>query len=788
MGELEANRENNRSQEDVHENWNRGLEVDVVGEEITIKGRIQEVEKLAAKICQDKIELNEDIEKRKCDRSSGLFRLEDLNEKGLKSRLAVEREKMNILQLFLLRLTNKAPQGKPEKPFMPREKISKHKMNFRMVHGTNSLADEKQLVKEMNMRRKEDTAGSFSPLGRDYYYYIPPPLVTTYYLRHLSAVQYLRNQRSIMHHRLRQIQELQWQGDRPGIVFERQWDEAIAEERASANPNAAANAIATARIWDSLSSKKALQEQIKVTGEKIEELTKSLTAVRPKVRKVERELKAIERDMEILEKKLPLIDQRKDEAYQCLLKLKNQQRSNTANPPKKTSDIAKQPLLVVCASRSVELKWKSARPGMLFEMQWDEATANEAGANTNAAANAKRIICDSFSSKKALKEQIKVSYTILTDQIEQVTGEKIEELTKSLSGVRPKVRKVERELKAIERDIKCLEQSTMEELEAKRDNNSLQEDLHDNWNRGLEVDAADDEKTDLKGRIHEVEKLAEKISQDRLELDEDIVKRTCDRACTLSRLESLKDREMGLGSLLSAAREKMNILQLFLLHSAEKAYQGKPMKPFLSADEIAKHKMNFRMGHGTNSLAEEKQLLKQMNVRQKEGVDSFSSLEGHCYTPPYVDTWHLPLDEFYYVKNQRSIVRNRLRHIQELKWKSARPGILFQRQWDEPNGYVGDNANAAANAIANPKRRIWDSLSLKKALQEQIKVSGQKVDEVTKSLLAVRPKIKKVERELKAIERDIECLKKNLTLMDHRKDEALPAFGNQEINRDFSGG
>lgn len=63
----------------------------------------------------------------------------------------------------------------------------------------------------------------------------------------------------------------------------------------------------------------------------------------------------------------------------------------------------------------------------------------------------------------------------------------------------------------------------------------------------------------------------------------------CDRACTLSRLESLKDREMGLGSLLSAAREKMNILKLFLLHFAEKAYQGKPMKPFLPAEEIAKH-------------------------------------------------------------------------------------------------------------------------------------------------------------------------------------------------------
>lgn len=48
-------------------------------------------------------------------------------------------------------------------------------------------------------------------------------------------------------------------------------------------------------------------------------------------------------------------------------------------------------------------------------------------------------------------------------------------------------------------------------------------------------------------------------------------------------------------------------------------------------------KLNFRMGHGTKSLAKEKQLLKQINVSQKEGVSLFSSLEEEYHMlPEYV--------------------------------------------------------------------------------------------------------------------------------------------------------
>ncbi|XP_050159034.1 uncharacterized protein LOC126632627 [Malus sylvestris] len=119
------------------------------------------------------------------------------------------------------------------------------------------------------------------------------------------------------------------------------------------------------------------------------------------------------------------------------------------------------------------------------------------------------------------------------------------------------------------------------------------ENLYENRNQCSQVDGlindAADEEPNLKGRIQEAEKLAAKISQEKLELIEDIAQRTCDRSCALSELKNLNDIEMGLGSSLSSERDIINILQLFLLRCAKKAHQGKSMKPVLPREEIAKH-------------------------------------------------------------------------------------------------------------------------------------------------------------------------------------------------------
>ncbi|CAL8100853.1 unnamed protein product [Prunus armeniaca] len=297
-------------------------------------------------------------------------------------------------------------------------------------------------------------------------------------------------------------------------------------------------------------------------------------------------------------------------------------------------------------------------------------------------------------------------------------------------------------------------------LESAGDNNRLQEVS------GLIKDAADEE-LNLKARIEGAEKLLAKTRQDKLELTEGIAQRVCDRSSTLlPRLKNLNWHETELGYFLARERKKMNILQLFLLGFANKAHQGKPIKPCLPGEEIAKHKLNFRMGHGTNSLAEEKQLLKQIivspkeiNVSPKEGVGSFSSLENEYYVLSESSWW---LIQRLYHTTQRKIVQYHLRQIHQLKWRRESLAVLLLRQWDE---LIAD-ANAAA------KGKSWDILGSKKSLLEQIKKTGKEIDGLTELLLAVRQKIKQVEKELKVIEKDMESLQQKLQSMDQRKGEA----------------
>ncbi|CAB4296636.1 unnamed protein product [Prunus armeniaca] len=301
-------------------------------------------------------------------------------------------------------------------------------------------------------------------------------------------------------------------------------------------------------------------------------------------------------------------------------------------------------------------------------------------------------------------------------------------------------------------------------FESAGDNNRLQEVS------GLIKDAADEE-LNLKARIEGAEKLLAKTRQDKLELTEGIAQRVCDRSSTLlPRLKNLNWHETELGYFLARERKKMNILQLFLLGFANKAHQGKPIKPCLPGEEIAKHKLNFRMGHGTNSLAEEKQLLKQIivspkeiNVSPKEGVGSFSSLENEYYVLSESSWW---LIQRLYHTTQRKIVQYHLRQIHQLKWRRESLAVLLLRQWDE----LIANANADANAAA--KGKIWDFLGSKKSLLEQIKKTGKEIDGLTELLLAVRQKIKQVEKELKVIEKDMESLQQKLQSMDQRKGEA----------------
>ncbi|KAM1118644.1 hypothetical protein ACFX13_043632 [Malus domestica] len=298
-------------------------------------------------------------------------------------------------------------------------------------------------------------------------------------------------------------------------------------------------------------------------------------------------------------------------------------------------------------------------------------------------------------------------------------------------------------------------------LESEGDDIHLQESLYENRNQCPEGD----EEPNLKARIEEAEKLVANTSRDILELIRNISRRKYDLYCACSLLDYYRNRhKAGIRDCLNLEREKMNILQLFLLRCANKSHPG------LSVEGIAKHKLSFRMVHGTNNLAEEKRLLKEINVSQEVSAGSLSSLENDYHMLPE-NTWWSD-HQSRYVLNQRKIVHYRLRQIQELKCQIAsRTAILLQRKWDGAISNAKANANVAAAAIF--KGKIWDALRSKKPLREQIRETGTEIDELKKLLFApVRPEIKWVEKELKVIEEDIECLLKKLPLMDQREREA----------------
>ncbi|KAM1224011.1 hypothetical protein ACFX2G_043930 [Malus domestica] len=306
-------------------------------------------------------------------------------------------------------------------------------------------------------------------------------------------------------------------------------------------------------------------------------------------------------------------------------------------------------------------------------------------------------------------------------------------------------------------------------LESEGDDIHLQESLYENRNQCPEGD----EEPNLKARIEEAEKLVANTSRDILELIRNISRRKYDLYCACSLLDYYRNRhKAGIRDCLNLEREKMNILQLFLLRCANKSHPG------LSVEGIAKHKLSFRMVHGTNNLAEEKQLLKEINVSQEVSAGSLSSLENDYHMLPE-NTWWSD-HQSRYVLNQRKIVHYRLRQIQELKCQIAsRTAILLQRKWDGAISNAKANANVAAAAIF--KGKIWDALRSKKSLREQIRETGTEIDELKKLLFApVRPEIKWVEKELKVIEEDIECLLKKLPLMDQREREA---YGLQKLRK-----
>lgn len=307
----------------------------------------------------------------------------------------------------------------------------------------------------------------------------------------------------------------------------------------------------------------------------------------------------------------------------------------------------------------------------------------------------------------------------------------------------------------------------------------------------------EDLEASLKARIEEAENLIATMGQDKLRLTETLEQKMFDQRCLLSRLVCLNSDKEGLIHSVINEQKKMDALQLFLrkLGFTDNAYQKKPIQSYLSAQEMSKHNLHFRMVHGSKSLAKEKQVLKEFKV--KEEKDCFASfwsqweedlvfLSENTGTSIYRryqnGTVHIDLHtlkQTWWLQHQMPFLiskgdtKDREGEIRELEWRIERCGVVLQKKADKTP--ISNNRTANANPTI-VKGKAWTTFSSKKALQEQVKLAGKKIEQSRKTqlTLGLGPKIGQAERELVALEKDIGSLMKQLPGIDKRKDDYEP--------------
>ncbi|KAK9946251.1 hypothetical protein M0R45_011725 [Rubus argutus] len=345
----------------------------------------------------------------------------------------------------------------------------------------------------------------------------------------------------------------------------------------------------------------------------------------------------------------------------------------------------------------------------------------------------------------------------------------------------------------------------------------------------------EDLEASLKARIEEAENLIATMGQDKLRITETLEQKMFDQRCLLSRLVCLNSDKEGLIHSVINEKKKMDALQLFLrklgftdrlIHSVineqkkmdalqlflrklgftDNAYQKKPIQSYLSAQEMSKHNLHFRMVHGSKSLAKEKQVLKEFKV--KEEKDCFASFWSQweedlvflsenvrlkidftalktgtsIYRRYQNGTVHIDLHtlkQTWWLQHQMPFLiskgdtKDREGEIRELEWRIERCGVVLQKKADKTP--ISNNRTANANPTI-VKGKAWTTFSSKKALQEQVKLAGKKIEQSRKTqlTLGLGPKIGQAERELVALEKDIGSLMKQLPGIDKRKDYYEP--------------
>ncbi|XP_059450962.1 proton pump-interactor BIP103-like [Corylus avellana] len=303
--------------------WSSNLEV-----------RIEEAKNLMEKMRQEQLEISRNIKERKADQDRLVSRLNYRdNNNGFGNSVDWGGKHLNFHKLTLEKLcfANNAYRGRASKSCSSKrvldingefdddllqqaldklysekqsyrgrsrnscsslQDLDKNKLHFRMLHGRNTLSEEKKLLKDINARNQKAPSSCFSLDELD-------DAIWGFHRR--ERWDWMFNNKD---------------GDQERIIKEKNQLTCLKEK-------AIATAAVKGKLWTSLGSKQAIQDKIKLLVTELDgemkETSSRRTILQLIKRRDQRELKKIREDIKSLQKQLEVARHRKNEMFECIL-------------------------------------------------------------------------------------------------------------------------------------------------------------------------------------------------------------------------------------------------------------------------------------------------------------------------------------------------------------------------------------------------------------------------------------------------------------------------------------
>ncbi|KAL2981262.1 hypothetical protein AAZX31_13G278700 [Glycine max] len=295
--------------------------------------------------------------------------------------------------------------------------------------------------------------------------------------------------------------------------------------------------------------------------------------------------------------------------------------------------------------------------------------------------------------------------------------------------------------------------------------------------------------------IKKKESVIEKMNQDIREMNERMEEKMSERNHICFRLEHLRHWQREWRNCMDRKGKILNQLHValddlcFVSHSPtttsnKTCFMG----------ELDNHMLNSLMLHGNKNFAEEKQILRNVNIQERDGA-SFKSLEMLKETVrcnDYLNNWQKLLREIeqFEIQCQRAsgsgnaYVKGKISNSESLR-KTIKDEIKvrcndylnnWQKLLREIEQFEIQCQRASGSGNAYVKGKISNSESLRKTIKDEIKHLCDDSSENKRKMIAPGIEVMHSEKELEAIDRLINSLETKLTERRQKKGQAYQSI------------